>query len=332
MGHLQTVKSLIKHGVRDARAMVDGRSAISWASIGGYKEIARSLLASDRSLINCGDVEGRCPLSLAVQHEHKELVNEFLDAAEIDVNMGDRGGATPIFYTFDASVLSKRQRTILLKLLSHKDTNINLRDGRGRTILSHAARYGATGFIQELSKHRERKKDFEELLNDPGDIYKISPLSHATQWGRLETVRLLCQTKKIDTQFKSVNTMEEGNVFDVAARTNHPLIIEEIAKYYPEGVNIQDQSGRTPLSTAMIYQIEAVIRALLKAGADPNKADYSGRSPLSFGLTGYDCVKLLVEEYGADINLRDNEGHTPLFYAQAYPETLGWWRSMGAHL
>ena len=332
MGHLHTVKSLNKHGVRDARAMVDGRSAISWASIGGYKEIARSLLASDRSLINCGDVEGRCPLSLAVQHEHKELVNDFLDAAEIDVNMGDRGGATPVFYTFDASVLSKRQRTILLKLLSHNDTNINLRDGRDRTILSHAAELGATDFIKELLKYRGRHKDLAALLDDAGDNAGISPLSHATQGGHLETVRVLCQTKKVRKQFESVNVREKGNVFEVAARTNRPLIIEEIAKYYPEGVNSQDQSGRTPLSTAMIYQIEAVIRALLKAGADPNKPDYSGRSPVSFGLTGNNCVKLLVEEYGADINFRDNEGHTPLFYAQAYPETLDWWRSMSAHL
>ena len=332
MGHLHTVKSLIKHGIRDARAMVDGRSAISWASIGGYKEIARSLLAIDRSLINHGDIEGRCPLSLAVQHQHMELVNEFLNTADLDVNMGDRGGAPPIFYTFEENAWSEKRKRILLKLLSHEDTNINLRDGRDRTILSHAAELGATDFIKELSKYRERKKGFAALLADAGDKYGISPLSHATQGGHLETVRFLCQTKKIDEQFKSVNEIEKANVFDVAARTNRPLIIEEIARYYPEGVNRQDKTGRTPLSTAMSYQIEAVIRALLKAGADPNKTDNSGRSPLSFGLTKYNCVKLLVQEYGANINLRDNEGHTPLYYAQAYPETLDWWQSMGAHL
>ena len=64
------------------------------------------------------------------------------------------------------------------------------------------------------------------------------------------------------------------------------------------------------------------MRALLKAGADAKKPDYSGRNTLSFGLTRYDWVKLLVEEYGANIKFRANEGHTPFFHAQA---TLDWW-------
>ncbi|KAG0564310.1 hypothetical protein M758_8G096200 [Ceratodon purpureus] len=59
-----------------------------------------------------------------------------------------------------------------------------------------------------------------------------------------------------------------------------------------------------------------VMEQLLKEGADPDKADYSGRTPLLIASTkGYlECVKLLLE-HNADANKADVDGKVPLVEA-----------------
>lgn len=59
-----------------------------------------------------------------------------------------------------------------------------------------------------------------------------------------------------------------------------------------------------------------VMEQLLKGGADPNKADYSGRTPLLIASTkGHlECVKLLLE-HKADANQADVDGKVPLVEA-----------------
>ena len=60
------------------------------------------------------------------------------------------------------------------------------------------------------------------------------------------------------------------------------------------------------------------IETLLENGADPNVTDDKGQTPLHFiaqkGI-GKNQVQLLLE-YGADLNIRDDAGQTPLDYAK----------------
>ncbi|XP_078159636.1 potassium channel KOR1-like isoform X1 [Carex rostrata] len=61
-----------------------------------------------------------------------------------------------------------------------------------------------------------------------------------------------------------------------------------------------------------LYQLKSLIRA----GADPKKTDYDGRSPLHLAaMKGYeDIVSFLISE-GVDVNLTDKFGNTPLLEA-----------------
>ena len=70
----------------------------------------------------------------------------------------------------------------------------------------------------------------------------------------------------------------------------------------------------TPLFTAAQKGHEAVVRALIEAGADINKAD-DGATPLFMAAQdGHDTVVRLLIEAGVDVNKAKDIGATP-FYA-----------------
>ena len=58
------------------------------------------------------------------------------------------------------------------------------------------------------------------------------------------------------------------------------------------------------------------VELLLDKGADVNISDCHGDTPLIHALDNgsYECVKLLLDK-GADVNVRNNDGNTPLIYA-----------------
>ncbi|RVW27522.1 Potassium channel SKOR [Vitis vinifera] len=61
-----------------------------------------------------------------------------------------------------------------------------------------------------------------------------------------------------------------------------------------------------------LYQL----RRLIEAGADPNKTDYDGRSPLHFAASkGYEDITDFLIELRVNIHLSDNHGNTPLLEA-----------------
>ena len=77
--------------------------------------------------------------------------------------------------------------------------------------------------------------------------------------------------------------------------------------------NTELVSNITALNVAAQWDQAPVIIELVKAGADVNIADDRGRTPISYAAYhGYDdCVALLVA-YDADINIADNDGNTPM--------------------
>ena len=70
------------------------------------------------------------------------------------------------------------------------------------------------------------------------------------------------------------------------------------------------------LYTALIYYEYQIVKLLLDAGADIDIRDGLGNTPLTKACEkGYiDAVKLLIE-YGADVNYADKKGKKPLYYA-----------------
>lgn len=84
-------------------------------------------------------------------------------------------------------------------------------------------------------------------------------------------------------------------------------------------VDSTDASGRTGLMAAASRNRTAVMTLLLQQGADPDKANANGTTPLMFAKTAAfaygDCagMKVLLDA-GADRDARDRKGLTALDY------------------
>lgn len=215
-----------------------------------------------------------------------------------------------------------REMAILHKLLRDPRADITLRDDNDRSYLFYLVEYDVTEVIQALWNCDARRDAMLQSLDDEGDNNDDSSLTHVACKGHARIVQLLCQTHTIDAQLHSVDTTNEANIFHLAARFGQVDIIRILEEYHPQGLNGRDATGRTSLSTAMEDTSASVLRALLECGADVNLPDSDGRTPVSHGVGNVEFVKVLVGEYGAKIKKPDDAGKTPLWYARDEDEAL----------
>lgn len=70
------------------------------------------------------------------------------------------------------------------------------------------------------------------------------------------------------------------------------------------------------VNNAAYHGKSSYLKTLIKSGADPNKADYDGRTPLHLAAAkGHEGIVLFLVQEGANINIEDTFGNTPLIEA-----------------
>uniref|UniRef100_A0AAT9UR03 Ankyrin repeat containing protein n=1 Tax=Apapanepox virus TaxID=3049969 RepID=A0AAT9UR03_9POXV len=80
--------------------------------------------------------------------------------------------------------------------------------------------------------------------------------------------------------------------------------------------NTSNDNGFTPLHTAVNTHSLETTSILLSYGVTVDAKDYEGNTPLMYGLSYPDVVKLLLQK-GANPNVVNNKGHTPLKIAMS---------------
>ena len=108
----------------------------------------------------------------------------------------------------------------------------------------------------------------------------------------------------------TVNEKGETILWSMVDRRNHDRI--DILLRYGADPNKQNTSGETPL---MVARSNAVTAALLAHGADPNVRDNDGNTALMnnyAGLSGNNRFINMLLDAGADPTIKNNEGQTVL--------------------
>ena len=167
----------------------------------------------------------------------------------------------------------------------------------------HACRYGQMYVIEEL---------IDKVNINVQDEEGYTPLMNAITEGEIEIVKILLEH---NADVIKIKDNSGRNAFFLAAVLDELEMLKLFEKYNPD-FNVSDNYG----SNVFFFtrKVETV-NYFLQHGADINKRNKSGRTPLiqhSLAYENQDHVKFLLEK-GADINAQDNKGNTLLMYAIA---------------
>ena len=300
-GNLIGVQAELDKGVDVNAKREDGSTPLHGAALKGHKEVAE-LLIDKGADVNAKDEWGSTPLHLATYWGEKEIV-ELLIAAGADVNAKDMSNWiwTPLdIATHPENPIDTAEIAELLRKHGGK-TSEELKDLEEVKESIHAA--ARVGHIEAVKQHLAAGADVNAKGNN-GE----TPLDWAIRGKHTEIADLL---RKHGGKSGAEDSIQ------VAASVGN---IEAVKQHLAAGADVNakdDKFGITPLHIAAAYGEKEVTELLIANGADVKVADMSLMTPLHFAVVfGHkEIVELLIVN-GADMNAKDgNVGWTPLHYA-----------------
>lgn len=252
--------------------------------------------------------ENNTPLIAAAMSGHSEAVKLLLEAGadkdkSIDVH-GSFKGAFPLLVATELEVV---------QLLCEAGADKEKTGPMGYTALLMAAQNGSLEIAQYLCA---AKADIERT-RDGGR----TPLSMAAGKGHLELVRFLCKAgANKDTPQK-----DGATPMYMATQRAHWDVVGFLCDEGADKDRPLTSTGDTPLCHAARYglnfgedkkQAMAGVKILCEAGADLEKANNDGCSPLGYAVVVHNCelVEYLCEKR-ANVNVQPRDKTTPLSVA-----------------
>ena len=310
----------------DVNAHVPGGwTPLHTAASSGFSAVAELLIAHGAD-VNAADKNGNTPLFIAVRDSRPEVVHLLL-ASKADVNFTNSVGETPLF------AAKNDNQSEVAKLLLAARADVNHRNKDGDTSLQIAARNKETELVKLLLANKADVNATTEL--------GITPLLFAAANSDIDInlVKALLEAGA-DTQAHIKegggswgNTIVSGiHALDLAISRGRPDEMELLLASHADA-NARFDSA-TPLHIAVgIGEPKSAeeLDLLLHHGADPDLADQEGRTPLSRAVSKDDLklVQLLLDHH-ADPNKPDNQGLPPLAYLQSPSPPPRPWLGIGA--
>jgi len=353
-GDKQTVELLLSKGADVNAKNRDGRTPLFEAmksSAAGRKELVE-LLASKGSKVPAfhlaaymGNIEKlkKClqeginintiadcnftALHAAANSGKKDIV-EFLISKGADVDAKDARGLTPLYY----AAMHNYEDIADLLLVKGADVNAEGKDSYDYYTLLYFAIW-------------DHNKDAIKLLISKGanvnakNVYDYTPLFFAFWENDKDTIELLIskgadvnaedkdgrtpyywavmQGRKDMAEFLLAKGATPVSSIHLASRAGDLAMVKSLIREGAD-VNAKDKAGQTPLFWAVLADNNDVAKFIIAKGADVNAKDILGHTPLNFVVYSRgkkDMVELLISK-GADVNAKDSHtGVIPLHSA-----------------
>lgn len=315
-------------------------------------------------------------LAYAARNGHSAIVKLLINRPDVEINCRNKSGQTPIFQAVKAS-----QRETFTLLLENEHTSLDLEDYSGRSVLSYAVESmepeDVAQLVQKLSVGLDkqdyslrtplsysacRSGDISQILLDTngvdpfiGDKAGRSPASYAAGYVSWNPNDAFERLWKFDNESNRWNESDsEGRTPLSHAAQNNPRAVRLLLSGSQIARNQADRKGRTPLWHAAVSANLESLRLLLsdrevdktpfdhpilhravhskdvrvgslliQAGWDVNMRNWEHLTPL-FYVCDIETAHMLLNTNGIDIDARDQDGRTALFYIAGYgcPEVI----------
>ncbi len=339
MGNVEVVEYLLDAGA-DINARTNSNSvALHGAGYYGRDEVAKLLIARGADL-NAANAYGFTPL-LSACAGGRTAVARMLIEAGADITARNQEGAGPLLFAALGGIRD------IFDLLLERGASLESKDNDGDGLLHYAATGGNLDMVQHLI-------DLGMDIRAKSDV-GTTPL-HSAAGGCSRSVAELLLSKGAD--INAVGESNRTPILDAMWVLTHfdaDSVIALLQVFVDHGadLNRQTSDNETPLMIAVMLNNPNVVRLLLENGADPNIANRDGQTPLMVAISKGDVestqsllshsagVDLKESHYGStalhtaarkgnfdivktmlplasDINVKDNDGNTPLYYACKY--------------
>ena len=308
-----------------------GRSPLHWACRSGALAVAKVLVQAGAGVCVTDYCESTC-LILAAYHGHTETVRYLVRLKEVDVNHKDEDGFTAVLGA------AQQNQADVMKVLIDAGADVEAKNIHGRSPLLCASVEGHLDIVKMLVEAGAGVC----VTDNKGDTC----LTLAANFGHTETVRYLVGLKDVDVNHKD----EDGSTAVLCAVLQKHSDVVEVFIGAGADIEVKDDDGRSPLLCASVEGHLDILKMLVKAGAGVCVTDNEGDTCLtlaaSFGHTetvrtllcmpevdvnhqgmnnqtalhsavdeGHpDVVQLLIDA-GADIEVKDEVGRSPLLCA-----------------
>jgi serine/threonine-protein phosphatase 6 regulatory ankyrin repeat subunit B len=337
--NIEIVEILIKAKVDVNTKDNYGRTALMKAVENNQRDLAEILIKAGAN-INARDNFGWTTLMMAAENGYFEML-EILIKAGANVNEKDELGWTALM-----KAVENNQRD-LAEILIKAGANINNIDNFGRTALIFAANNGYievvdmliesgakvkirdnnkwTALIFAIKKFLKVAADYnldEEDINLDyiwQEKYVYACIINSIIEGGIDYITKLNPSVKKIIEINNANAAinndyNKKEALKIADKCGY-LYLEKLIKEANIDEKINDDDSIS-LFQAIEKGSSDTVKMIIEAGANVNVRDHNGNTPLKLAVkyNNIDIVKILIEA-GADVNTEDNEGNTDYFYA-----------------
>ncbi|XP_014231506.1 ankyrin-1-like isoform X1 [Trichogramma pretiosum] len=316
------IKLLLKHGANPNLTDKYGSTPlhiISWKY--GDADLAKTFFDInddvERTLdINARDKFGNTPLQVALANDHWKLAESLLSrGGDLNLNFCDEMGRTPLHnICMRNDRLAKWLLGLSGDLRQPVQVNINAQDKTGNTPLHYALENNLSDTAEWLLS----KGADVNLANEEGS----TPLHNVCKGERVSFLKSFLKNAEEVNQSVRLDARDKlGNApLHLALRFNKDPEVPELLLKKGADANLANEEGSTPLHIICKRERVSFLKSFLKNAEEVNQSvrldarDKFGNAPLHLALqfnADPEVPEFLLKK-GADVNLANEEGSTPL--------------------